>query len=68
MSIQVYHSPARPHGVPSARRKRHQTFLPVSQFGSSKERAGTMQRLPYCQECLKDALVVISSNLALLVE
>jgi len=68
LSIQVFHSPASAQGAPSERRKRHQMFLPVSQFGSSKDMAGMMQRLPYCHECLYDAFVLSSSLRALLVE
>jgi hypothetical protein len=47
LSVQAFHRPASPQGSPSARQKRHQMFLPVSQQGSSNETAGMMmQRLP----------------------
>ena len=40
-------------------------FLPVSQFGSSKEMAGMMQRLPYYHEGFYEAFVLSSSLRAL---
>jgi len=68
LSFQMFHSLASAQGRQSARRKRHQIFWPVSQFGSSKDMAGMMQRLPYCRECLYEAFVLSSSLRALLVE
>lgn len=37
-SVQVFHRPAKPHGLPSARLECHQTTLPVSQQGPTMER------------------------------
>ena len=66
-STQVFHSPAKAHGRPSARRNRHHTFLPVSQQGSSKERAGTMQRCLSRQASRKAGFPAASSARQLLV-
>ena len=46
LSCHSLQRPARAHGAPSARRKRHQTFDPLSQFGSSNDSAGMRQRRP----------------------
>ena len=43
-------------------------LLPVSQFGSSKDMAGMMQRLLYCHACLYEAFVLSSSLRAVLVD
>lgn len=58
----VFQRPASTQGRPSWRRKRHQTFLPVSQHGSSNDRAGMMQRWPLRHASRKAGFPMASSE------
>jgi hypothetical protein len=51
-ALRRFQRPAMPQRSPLARRKRHQTFLPVSQLGLSKVAAGMMHCRPRLQGSL----------------